>query len=56
MKAQSPIIVEPRTASILNLVPLYFRDKFPFKYFYWQNDQIAATHKRADDLAKDLDW
>jgi len=38
---------------ILNSVPVWFRDKFPLKRFYWQKEELEAAQRWADQY-KDI--
>jgi hypothetical protein len=41
---------------LLDLVPEFFRDKWPMKRFYWQEEQIERAKKRAKEISETLNW
>lgn len=39
-----------------NLVPMWFRDKWPMKRFYWQQEDFDRADKYAKELSERLKW
>jgi len=41
---------------ILDLVPAWFRTRWPLRKFFWQTEEIEAAFKRAEEICDKIKW
>ena len=41
---------------LLDLVPMWFRTRWPLRRFYWQAEDLAAARAKAKTFWKDMGW
>lgn len=41
---------------MLDLIPRWFRTRWPLKRFYWQQEELDAAEREAKEFVKTLRW
>jgi len=41
---------------LMQLVPMFFRDKWPLKKYYWQKEELQKAENIAKRLSERIKW